>query len=88
MLFDKPYDKIHFISFSYFFPFFLISEHYAHGNITIFHLERGILKKTKMKFHKMDDFGLQTTSKSHTLTWKNEDGILSEEDDLLLQGSL
>lgn len=36
----------------------------------------------------MDDFGLQTTSKSHTLTWKNEDGTLSEEDDLLLQGSL
>ena len=36
----------------------------------------------------MDDFGLQTTSKSHTLTRKNEDGSLSEADDLLLQGSL
>lgn len=35
-----------------------------------FHLERGILKKTKMKFRKMDDFGLRTTSKSHTLTKK------------------
>lgn len=87
MLFDKLYDKIHFISFSYF-SLFLISEHYASGNITIFHLERGILKKTKMKFHKMDDFGLQTTSKSHTLTWNNKDGTLSVEDDLLLRGSL
>lgn len=38
-------------------PLFLISEHYAPGSITIFHLERYILgeKQTKMKFQKMDD---------------------------------
>lgn len=65
MLFDMiRFTLFHFPTFS----LCLISEHYAVGNITIFHLERGIQKKTKMKFHKMDDFGLQTTSKSHTLT--------------------
>lgn len=53
-----------------------------------FTLREAFSKETKMKFHKMDDFGLQTTSKSHTLTWKNEEGTLSEEDDLLLRGSL
>lgn len=31
------------------------------------HLEKDILKKTKMTFHKMDDCSLQTTSKSQTL---------------------
>lgn len=86
MLFDKPCDKTLFHFHTSF--YFLISERYACGNITIVHLERGILKKTKMEFHKMDDFGLQTTSKSQTWTWKNEEGTLSVEDDLLLQGSL
>lgn len=53
-----------------------------------FTLRDAFWKKTKMKFHKMDDRGLQTTSKSRTRTWKNEDGAPSEADDLLLRGNL
>lgn len=89
----QHHDKILRISSPRFYPC-LISEHYAPGNITIFHLERCIVgvkkkkKKTKMKFLKMDDPSRWTTSKSHIPAWYNEDGTPSEAGDLWLPGSL
>lgn len=82
MLFDKLYGKIHALISLLFLSFW--SQNIMPAAISQYFT----LRETKMKFHKMDDFGLQTTSKSHTLTWKNENGILSVENDLLLQGSL
>lgn len=70
------------------FSLFLISEHYANGNITIFHLERGILKKDKNEISQDGRFWPANHLKVTHLSVENEDGTLSVEDDLLLRGSL